>query len=63
MLDDELLKEAFRLTKAKTKKRLIHEALAEFVENHKKKDLREILGKISFSPGYDYKALRRGKIR
>lgn len=61
VLDDELVSEAFKLTKAKTKKGLIHEALAEYVENHKKKDLREIMGKISFYPGYDYKALRRGK--
>jgi len=61
VLDDELVKEAFKLTDAKTKKELVNEALAEFIENHKRKDLRELRGKISFYKGYDYKALRRGK--
>lgn len=61
VLDDELVKEAFKLSDAKTKKDLVDRALTEFVQNHKKKDLRELRGKISFYPGYDYKALRRGK--
>lgn len=59
VIDDELLDEAFKLTKEKTKKSLIHTALVEFVENHSRKDLRDLMGKISFHPGYDYKALRR----
>ena len=54
-LDDELLKEAFRLSNARTKKELIHLALEEFVQNRKRKDLRELKGKISFFEGYDYK--------
>lgn len=58
VLDDNLLQEAFRLSKVKTKKELIHEALKEFVATRKRKDLTEIRGKIKFAKGYDYKKLR-----
>jgi hypothetical protein len=39
---------------------LVDQALREFVENHKK-DVRELRGKITFHPEYDYKRLREGK--
>ncbi len=61
VLDDELVEEAFRHSDAKTKRELVDRALREFVENHKRKDIRELRGKISFHPGYDYKKLREGK--
>lgn len=61
MLDDELVEEAFRHSDAKTKRELVDRALREFVENHKRKDIRELRGKVSFHPGYDYKKLREGK--
>jgi Arc/MetJ family transcription regulator len=60
VLDDELVKEAFRHSDAKTKRELVDRALREFVENHRRKDIREMRGKISFHPGYDYKKLREG---
>jgi len=59
VLDDELVKEAFKYSRAKTKKELIHEALREYVENRRRMDLRELRGKISFRDDYDYKSLRR----
>lgn len=59
VLDDNLLQEAFRLSKVKTKKKLIHEALKEFVATRKQKNLTEIRGKIKFAEGYDYKKLRK----
>ncbi len=61
VLDERLLKEALKYSKAHTKKELIHNALKEFVESHKRKDLRELKGKIEFREDYDYKKLRRGK--
>ena len=61
VLDDELVKEAGKYSEATTKKGLINEALKEFVESHKRKNLREIKGKIRFESGYDYKKLRRGE--
>ena len=60
VLDDELVEEAFRHSNAKTKRELVDLALREFVANHKRKDVRELRGKITFHPGYDYKKLREG---
>lgn len=57
-LDDNLLKEAFRFSRAKTKRRLVQTALEEFVRNHSRKDLRALKGKIRFSKHYDYKKMR-----
>ncbi|MDA2930245.1 type II toxin-antitoxin system VapB family antitoxin [Acidobacteria bacterium AH-259-O06] len=59
VLDDELVKEAFSVSKAKTKKELIHEALREFVSLRKRKDLTELAGSIQFHKGYDHKKLRK----
>lgn len=57
-LDDELMSQAFRYTDVKTKKDLIHQALREFVERHRRRDLRELPGTVSLRPDYDYKSLR-----
>lgn len=61
VLDDELVEEAFKHSKAKTKRELVDLALREFVENHRRKDIRELRGKVTFHPGYDYKKLREGE--
>ena len=61
VLDDELVAEAFRYADVKTKRELVDLALREFVASRKRPDIRELRGKISFYPGYDYKALREGK--
>jgi Arc/MetJ family transcription regulator len=58
MIDDALMKEALTLTGLKTKRDVVHKALEEFVRNLKKKDLREIRGKVRFAADYDYKKLR-----
>lgn len=59
VIDDQLLQEAFSLTKLKTKKELIKTALEELIENRKKKDLRKIKGKIQFRDDYNYKEMRQ----
>lgn len=58
VLDDHLVKEAFRYTKVSTKRALIDLALKEFIEHHKRRDMRELVGKISIDKDYDYKKLR-----
>lgn len=58
-LDDELMEEAFRLTGARTKKRLLHLALEELIRSRKRRNLAELSGAIRFSEGYDYKEARR----
>ncbi|MGB9716530.1 MAG: type II toxin-antitoxin system VapB family antitoxin [Thermodesulfovibrionales bacterium] len=60
VLDDEIIKKAFSLSKAKTKKELIHEALKEFIDARQRLDLRDLKGKIQFRNDYDYKKLRKG---
>ncbi len=57
-IDDELMEEAFSVTKVRTKKELIHEALREFIRLKKRKDLTELAGFIDFQSDYDHKKLR-----
>lgn len=58
VIDDALIEEAMALTKLKTKREIVHKALEEYVRVLKKRDLRELRGKIRLAPGYDYKKLR-----
>jgi Arc/MetJ family transcription regulator len=59
VIDEKLLKEAFSVSEARTKKDLIHEALRVLVSIRKRKDLTELAGKIHFTEDYDHKALRK----
>jgi len=61
VLDDSLVKEALKLSRVKTKKELVNQALKEFVENRKRLNLMDLFGKIEFAKNYNYKALREGK--
>ena len=58
VIDEALMKEAMTLSGLKTKRDIVHRALEEFIRNLKKKDLREIRGKVKFAAGYDHKKLR-----
>ena len=60
-LDDSLVDEAFKLSRARTKKDLIHQALMEFVENRRRLNILDLEGRIEFSEGYNYKTMREGK--
>jgi Arc/MetJ family transcription regulator len=55
VIDDALLREAFSVSQAKTKKDLIHEALKELIRLRNRKDLTELAGKIDLIEGYDHK--------
>jgi Arc/MetJ family transcription regulator len=58
VIDEALMKEAMTLSRLRTKRDIVHKALEEFVRNLKKKDLREIRGKVGFAPEYNYKKMR-----
>lgn len=58
VLDDKLIKEAFRYARVSTKRELIDFVLREFVENHRRKDMRELKGKVTIHDDYNYKSLR-----
>ena len=60
VLDEDLIDEAFKYARVKTKKELVQIALQEYIENHKKKNLMDLKGKINFSEEYDYKKTREG---
>jgi Arc/MetJ family transcription regulator len=60
-LDDKLVDEAFKLSRAKTKKELIHKALEEFVLSRRRLNLSDLEGRIAFSKGYDYKQMREAE--
>jgi len=60
-LDDQLVEDAFKLSRARTKRELIHEALEEFVQSRRRLDLLDLKGRIKFAKGYDYKRVREGK--
>jgi Arc/MetJ family transcription regulator len=60
-LDDQLVEEAFKLSRARTKKELIHEALEEFVQSRRRLNLLDLEGRIEFSRVYNYKKMREGK--
>lgn len=58
VLDEELVEEARRYAKVSTKRELVDLALREFVENHRRRDLRDLKGKVRIREDYDYKELR-----
>ena len=59
VIDDKLLREAFSVSDAKTKKALIEEALEMLIRLKKRKDLTELAGKIRFYEDYDHKKMRQ----
>ena len=59
VLNDELIDEAFKFSQSiSTKRELIETALREYVNNRKRKNIRDLKGKIEFCDGYDYKTMR-----
>lgn len=60
VMDDALVEEAFRYADVRTKRELVDLALREFVENRRRRDVRELRGRVQLHPGYDHKVLRAG---
>jgi len=58
VLDAELVREAFRLTGARTKRGLIDTALRELIRVRRKRDLTELAGRIRLRKDFDRKGLR-----
>jgi Arc/MetJ family transcription regulator len=60
VLDDELVDEAFKYSQTiSTKKELVETALKEYVDNRKRKNIKDLKGKIKFREDYDYRAMRK----
>jgi len=58
ILNGELVREAFRLTGARTKRELIDMALRELVRVRRKTDLTELAGRIRLRKDFGHKGLR-----
>ena len=57
-LDDELIEEALRAGKHKTKREAVTAALTEYVKRRKQVRILDAFGTFEFDPDYDYKAGR-----
>ncbi len=60
-IDDRLLDEAVRLGGRRTKRETVNEALAEYIQRRRRREIVKYFGKIDFDPGWDYKKARRAR--
>ena len=58
-IDDELLSRALQIGNLRTKKATVNQALKEFIEKRKQKEIITLFGKMDPDPDYDYKAGRK----
>lgn len=58
VLDDDLVREAVKLTGVTTKRELVDMALRELIRKERRKDLFELAGQIEFVEDYDHKEAR-----
>jgi Arc/MetJ family transcription regulator len=57
-IDDLLLREAQRVGKKKTKKDVVNEALAEYIQRRRQAEIIEVFGTVDYDEEFDYKAAR-----
>jgi len=58
-IDMNLLNEALHVSGFKTKKDTVNQALLEFIQRHKQREITALFGKLPQDDGYDYKKGRR----
>ena len=58
-LDPDLLEKALEVSGEKTKKAAVTKALEEFIARREQAAVRDLFGKLSWDPGFDYKKERR----
>ncbi len=59
VLDDELLRQAMKLSGARSKREAVQIALQELVARHRSRQLKALRGKPLVAPDYDVRAVRR----
>jgi Arc/MetJ family transcription regulator len=57
-LDPKLLEQALKVSGERTKKAAVTRALEEFIGRRKQKHLLDMMGKLDWDSGFDYKAER-----
>jgi len=58
-IDDNLLEEARIVGKHATKKAVVNEALAEYIQRRKQAQIINLFHSVEFDPDYDYKIQRK----
>jgi hypothetical protein len=58
-IDDKLLEEARIVGKHATKKAVVNEALAEYIQRRKQAEIIGLFHSVEYDPDYDYKAERK----
>jgi hypothetical protein len=58
-IDDKLLEEARIVGKHTTKKAVVNEALAEYIQRRKQSAIISLFHSVEYEPGFDYKAQRK----
>ena len=57
-IDDKLLDQALKVGGHKTKRETVNEALFEYIQRRKQKEIVSFFGSVEYDKGYDYKAGR-----
>lgn len=63
VLDDRLMAEAMKLTKARSKREAVDVALRELVSRRRRKNVLDLVGQDLIAPDYDVRAVRAGMKR
>lgn len=58
-IDDKLIEEAKRIGNHKTKKAAVAEALEEYIQRHKQRQILHLFHTVDYDPDYDYKTQRK----
>jgi len=59
VLDDELVSEAMRITRARTKREVVDRALRELVAHSRQRELKKLVGMDLIDPAYDVREARK----
>lgn len=57
-IDEKLLAEAQRLSGKRTKRETVNAALADYISRFKRRQVLQLVGTISFDPGFNHKKYR-----
>lgn len=57
-IDPKLIEEALSVSGERTKKAAVTRALEEFIARRRQRRILDLVGKLDWDPGYDYKAER-----
>lgn len=60
-IDDKLILEAQKVGHKKTKKEAVTEALVEYIQRRKQREITQLFGTVDYGADYDYKKLRTRK--